>query len=271
MLPEIFQYDFMLRAFAAGTIIAVVAPLIGNFLIIRRYSLFADALSHVSFLSIAVAVALGISPIITSIIGAIMAASLLEHLRASRRVQSESSLILFLSGSLALGTIILSVAGSDGVSIGSILFGSITTVVLSDIAAIAIVAIVALVCIIRYYREFFVLSFDEEYARVKGIPVARLNYLLMILASLIIAISITSIGILLISSLIIIPVLIAYQFKRGFHVSVLLSILISIISVWIGLLLAYYMNIPAGSSIVLVLITLFLFATIARRLFQSRK
>jgi zinc transport system permease protein len=270
MLPQIFQYDFMLRAFIAGTIIAILAPLIGSFLLIRRYSLFADALSHVSFLSVAIAVLMDFNPVLVSMIGAVIAAAGLEKLRATKRVQSESSLALFLSGSLALGTIILSFVNAS-VPITSILFGAITTITESDLYIIAAAGLVAFIGILYYLRELFVLTFDEEYARVKGIRVTLLNYLLMIVSAVIISISITVIGILLITSLMVIPVLTSYQLRRGFTQSVVLSVIFSVVSVWTGIALSFYADLPAGGTIVLILIACFMIALLAGRLFKAKK
>ena len=265
---SIFQYDFMIRAFIAGTVIAVIAPLIGNFLVIRRYSLFADSLSHVSFLSVAIAFALGVTPVGVSVIGSIIAAIALEKLRVSKRVNSETSLALFLSGSLALATIILSFQKTATVSISSILFGSITTIGSNDLLIINSAGIVGILLILIFFKEFFMIAFDEEYALVKGIPVGKLNYLLMILAAVTISISITAIGVLLISALMVIPVIAAHQFKKSFKTSVKISIIFALLSVWIGLIVAFYANLPAGGTIVLVAIAWFIISSIFRKVLK---
>lgn len=268
MTPEIFQYDFMIRAFIAGTMIALIAPLIGNFLVIRRYSLFADSLAHVSFLSIAIGFVAGVSAIGVSVLGSIVAAIALEKLRVSKRVSSETSLALFLSGSLALATVILSFQKTS-VNIGSILFGSITTILMTDLFIICSSALIGILLMVVFFKEFFMIAFDEEYSLVKGIPVRKLNYLLMILAAVTISISITVIGVLLISALMVIPVIAAHQFKKSFRISVGLSILFALASVWIGLTIAFYANLPAGGTIVLIAIAFFLVSSFLRRLFRS--
>lgn len=265
ILPQIFQYDFMIRAFIAGTVIAIAAPLIGSFLLIRRYSVFADTLAHVSFLSVAVAILFGFNPILTSIVGALLASSALEHLRASKRIQSENGLALFLSGSLALGVVVLSLAKTTTINIGSILFGSITTITQSDLAIITIITIVVIITMIYNFRKFFVIAFDEDYARVKGIRVTLLNYILMLASALVISVSINVIGMLLIGALMVIPVITAYQFKKGFKHSVILAVLLALAEVWLGLTASFYLDLPAGSSIVLISILFFLIASIARK------
>lgn len=265
ILPQILQYDFMIRAIIAGTVIAIAAPLIGSFLLIRRYSVFADTLAHVSFLSVAVAILFSLNPILTSIVGALLASSALEHLRASKRIQSENSLALFLSGSLALGVVILSLAKTTTINISSILFGSITTVTQSDLSIIVIIATVIIITMIYNFRKFFVIAFDEDYARVKGIRVTLLNYVLMLASALVISVSITVIGMLLIGALMVIPVITAYQFKRGFRHSVMIAIALALAEVWLGLTAAFYLDLPAGSSIVLISILFFGVATLLRR------
>ena len=265
LLPEIFQYDFMIRAFIAGTMIAIIAPLIGNFLVIRRYALFADSLAHVSFLSVAVAFIAGASPIAVSVGGSAIAAIILEKLRITKRVHTETSLALFLSGSLALATVLLSFKKEASLNIGSILFGSITTIPVYDLITICIAAIIGIMLILIFFKEFFTIAFDEEYALVKGIPVRALNYLLMILAAVTISISITVIGVLLISAMMVIPVITAHQFKKSFHTSVALSVIFAVASVWIGLAVAFYANLPAGGTIVLVAITTFIISSLFRK------
>lgn len=265
LLPQILQYDFMIRALIAGTVIAIAAPLIGSFLLIRRYSVFADTLAHVSFLSVAVAILFGLNPILTSIVGALLASSALEHLRVSKRIQSENSLALFLSGSLALGVVILSLAKTTTINISSILFGSITTITQSDLAIIAAIALVVIIIMMYNFRNFFVIAFDEDYARVKGIRVTLLNYTLMLASALIISVSINVIGMLLIGALMVIPVITAYQFKRGFKHSVIIAIVFALAEVWLGLTAAFYLDLPAGSSIVLISILFFGIATLLRK------
>lgn len=260
-IPEIFHYDFMIRAFIAGTMIAIIAPLIGNFLVIRRYSLFADSLAHVSFLSVAIAFLVGASPIGISVAGSVIAAITLEKLRISKRVHTETSLALFLSGSLALATIILSFKKDASLNIASILFGSITTIPMIDLMTICGTALIAATLIILFFKEFFTIAFDEEYALVKGIPVQKLNYLLMILAAVTISISITVIGVLLISAMMVIPVITAHQFKKSFQQSVIFSEIFAIVSVWIGLTVAFYANLPAGGTIVLTTIGFFIISS----------
>ncbi len=268
MTLQLFQYDFMIRAFITGTMIAIIAPLIGNFLVIRRYSLFADSLAHVSFLSIAIAFVAGISPIGVSVIGSVVAAVALEKLRISKKVSSETSLALFLAGSLALATIILSFQKTS-VNIGSILFGSITTIPMTDLFIICSSALVGILLMAIFFKEFFMIAFDEEYSLVKGIPVGKLNYLLMILAAITISISITVIGVLLISALMVIPVIAAHQFKKSFRISVGISIVVALMSVWIGLTVAFYADLPAGGTIVLITIGFFMISSVARRFIRE--
>lgn len=253
----------------AGTMIAIIAPIIGNFLVIRRYSLFADSLAHVSFLSVAVAFLIGVTPIGVSVIGSVIAAIALEKLRVSKKVNSETGLALFLSGSLALATIILSFQKSATVNISSILFGSITTIPSTDLAIICGVAFVGIILMIIFFKEFFMIAFDEEYSLVKGIPVGKLNYLLMILAATTISISITVIGVLLISALMVIPVIAAHQFKKSFKTSVWLSMIFALLSVWIGLTVAFYANLPAGGTIVLIAIGFFIIATFWQKISRA--
>src|SRR5438552_4038245 len=150
---EIFSYGFMVRGFEAGIIIAAIAPIIGIFLVLRRYSLIADTLSHVSLAGVAVGVLLKINPLITAILASVISSVVIERLRLSKRVYGESALSIFLSGSLAVAIVLLSLAHGFSVDLFNYLFGSILTVKQTDIYVILIAGIIVLITIILFYKE----------------------------------------------------------------------------------------------------------------------
>ncbi|GFP26416.1 zinc transport system permease protein, partial [Candidatus Hakubella thermalkaliphila] len=186
-------------------IIAVIAPIIGVFLIVRRYSLFADTLAHVSLLGIAVGVLTYTNPILTALAASLIGAVGMERLRARTKIYGESILALFLSGSLAIATVIISLARGFNASLLSFLFGSITTVLTSDLYLIGGLGVVILSTMYLVYKELFFIAFDEEAAKVAGLPVEKLSLLLMILSALTVALSIRIVGVLLIGALTVIP------------------------------------------------------------------
>lgn len=247
---EIFQYDFMVRAFEAGIAIGIIAPLIGMFLVVRRYSLMADTLAHVSFAGVAIGLLAGINPIVSAIGLSVLAAFGIESLSNSRRIFGESVLALFLSGSLAVAVIILSLAKGFNANLFSYLFGSISTVSTVDLWVTLVLAVVVFLDVVILYKELFFVSFDPELAQASGLPVKALNLTIVVLAAVAIALSIRIVGVLLIGALMVIPVISAMQYGKGFRTTLLLSVLFSLLSVILGLFASYYFNLASGGAIV---------------------
>ncbi|KKU81849.1 MAG: ABC-3 protein [Parcubacteria group bacterium GW2011_GWA1_47_8] len=259
---EIFQYDFMVRAFEAGIAVGIAAPLIGMFLVVRRYSLMADTLAHVSLAGVAIGLLFAINPILSAVILAIVASVGIEGLRLSRRIFGESVLALFLSGSLAIAVIILSLAKGFNANLFSYLFGSISTVSTNDLWVTIALALAVLVFITLFYKEFFFISLDTELAQASGTPVKRLNLVLVMLAALTVALSIRIVGTLLVGALMVIPVIAAMQYGRGFRTTLLLSVLFSLVSVIAGLFASYYFDLASGGAIVLIALGIFLISMV---------
>lgn len=259
---EILQYGFIQRGLAAGLIIALIAPLIGIFLVLRRYSLIADTLSHVSFAGVAFGFLIGINPVLTAIIASVLSSVVIEKLRKTQRIYGESALSLFLSGSLAIAIVLISLNHGFNANISNYLFGSILTVQSSDLYLIAGAGIVVVLAIIALYKELVFISFDEEAAQVSGIPVNAINTLFIVLAAVTVALAIPVVGILLISALVVVPVLTAIQFKKGFKQTVFLAEFFSIISVISGIVVSYYLNLSSGGTIVLLALLFFVLSLI---------
>jgi zinc transport system permease protein len=254
---DIFQYGFILRGIEIGVIIAMIAPLIGIFLVLRRYSLIADTLSHVSLAGVAIGLWLNVNPLLTAIGVSVLSSFAIEKLRLSKRVYGESALSIFLSGSLAIALIILSLANGFSVDLFNYLFGSILTVKQSDVYIILGVGVVVLISIIFLYKELIYITFDEEAAKVGGIPTKLINNIFIILAALTVALAIPIVGILLISALIVIPVVAALQLKKSFWKTLILAEVFSLISVLAGIFASFYLNLPAGGAIVVTTLIIF--------------
>lgn len=255
---NILQYGFILRGFEVGIIIGAIAPLIGIFLVLRRYSLIADSLSHVSLAGVALGLLLNINPLITAILASVISSVFIERLRLSKRVFGESALSIFLSGSLALAIVLISLAHGFSVDLFYYLFGSIVTVKQSDVFIILILGFVVLLMVIAFYKELVFITFDEEAAKVSGIPTRFINTLLIILAALTVSLAIPIVGILLISALVVIPVVAALQLKRSFLQTIFYAEIFSIFSVIAGIIVSFYFNIPAGGAIVLITLGIFI-------------
>lgn len=262
---EILQYNFIIRGLEAGIVIAVIAPLIGIFLVLRRFSLIADTLSHVSLAGVAIGLILKINPLATAIAAALISSVAIEKLRFSQKIFGESALALFLSGSLAVAVILLSLSHGFNVNIFNYLFGSIVTVKQEDLSVILLLGAVVLVSVVLFYKELVFISFDEEAAKVSGIPVARINTLLIILSALTVSLSIPIVGVLLISALIVIPVVSALQFKTGFVKTILIAQTISVFSVIAGIVISFYFDLASGGTIVFITLVFFVLSYLLRQ------
>ncbi len=258
MLLDILQYSFIIRGLEAGLIIAIIAPIIGIFLVLRRYSLIADTLSHVSLAGIAIGILFGLNIIITALITTILASLGIEKLRNSKKIYGESALALFLSGSLALAIVILSLAHGFNSNLFNYLFGSIVTVTQNNIRIILGLAIIVVVLLVIFYKELVYISFDEDAAKVSGVPIKTINTILIVLSAITISLSIPVLGVLLISALMVIPVITALQFKRGFTKTIIYAEVISVFSVILGIFLSFYLNLSTGGTIVLIMFAIFL-------------
>ena len=259
-MSSLFHYTFMVRGFEAGLIIAIIAPLVGLFLVLRRYSLIADTLAHVSLAGVAIGLLLKMNAFFTAIIAAVASSVVIERLRGSKRISGESALAMFLSGSLALAVVLISLSKGFTVDLMSYLFGSIVTVKSSDVLTIAGLGIVVVAIIGLLYKELVYISFDEESAKVSGIPTRWINTLFIALAALTVALAMPIVGILLVSALMVIPVVTALQLRRGFFPTLMIAEAISIGSVVGGLVLSFYLNTSTGGTIVL--LTLFVFSLV---------
>lgn len=254
---EIFQYGFMVRAFEAGVIVALIAPLIGIFLVLRRYSLIADTLAHVSLAGIAVGILLGLNPILTALGVTVVSSLGIEKLRTSGRIYGESALALFLSGSLALATVLISIGNGFNTNLFKYLFGSIVTVTQTDVYTIAALAVVVATLLFLFYKELLYITFDEESARVSGVPVGLINTILIVLAALTISLSIPVVGVLLIAALIVIPVIAALQLRKSFLQTIVYAEIISLFSVLSGIALSFYFDLSTGGIIILIMLAIF--------------
>ena len=262
---SIFEYDFMVRAFAAGVVTAVIAPVIGMFLVTRRYSFMADTLAHVSLAGVGAGLLLGTEPIFASMAASVAAALAVEQLRMRRRILGDSILALFLSGGLAVAVLLLSLSRGRGANLSSLLFGSVVTVSALDVAVVAVLGLLVLLVVTMLYRGLFAVAFDEQLAEVGGLPTGMLNRVFVVLAAVTVALTMRVVGILLVGALMVIPVITAMQYGKGFRATMALSVLFSLFAVVSGLLASFLLNLASGGTIVLVAILLFALSSLAAR------
>jgi zinc transport system permease protein len=267
MVLEILELGFMQRALIAGVAVAITTSVIGLFLVLRRNSLFGDALSHVAFGGIAVGLVTSIYPLWTGMAFSVLGALGITKLRQSAKVPADATVAILLAGGLALG-LLLSSYGSY-IDIFSYLFGSILVVSVEDTLAILAMAGAVLATVIVLYKQFMYVTFDEEQAKVSGLSVTMLGYLFAVLASVTVIVSMRLVGILLVSALIVIPNVTALLLGRGFKKTALFSVGVSIFSVVAGIAISFAANLPTSATIVLVSIAVFL-ATLAAK-YSSKK
>jgi zinc transport system permease protein len=266
---EIFELGFIQRALIAGIAISILCSIIGLFLVLRRQSLFGDSLAHMAFGGIAVGIYTNTYPLWTAFIASILAALGITKLQHSSNIPADSAVAIMLTAGLAIGILLLSLTGGFSVDLFSFLFGNILLVSFEDTLLISLLTALVLLSVVILFKKFLYITFDEQQAEVSGLQVQRLNYFFIVLASLTVIASMRLVGILLISSLTVIPNITAMMFGAGFKRTLLISILISVTSVASGIFLSYMLNSAPSGTIALISISLFLFVYIAKYLIKT--
>lgn len=266
MVFDIIQYGFMQRALISAIAISITCSIVGLFLVLKRHSLFGDAIAHVVFGGITLGLFVGIYPLWTAYIVAILSAVGVNKLRESTKIPPDSSIAVLLTSGLAIGIILISISGGFTVNLYSFLFGNILLVSNDDVIVILITAAIVIPVIYIFYKKLVLIIFDEKQARVSGLNVTWINTLFIILASITIIASIRLVGVLLISSLIVIPNITALMLGKGFKKTMFISCGISIFSVVFGIIISYYVNLPPSGTIVITMVAMFLVTIIAKNM-----
>lgn len=268
MISGLLQYEFLQNAFLTGMIIGVIAPLLGVFIVVRRLSLIADALSHVTLAGIAASLLLekkfmifnGLNPLYMGMAFSVGGSLFIEKLRTVYKHYQELAIPIILSGGIGLGVIFISLADGFNTDLFSYLFGSVSAVSRADLWTILIISILVIALVVLLYKELFLLSFDEEYARATGIAAKTLHFIFIIMVALVIAASMRIVGILLVSSLMTLPVAASIRFAKGFKQTIFFSILFGEVSVLGGLFLSYYLDLAPGGTIVMIAVLILVLA-----------
>ena len=273
MIDALLNFDFIRYSLISGLLIGFIAPLIGAFIVVRRLSLIADALSHVTLGGISFGMLLltiipvfsVINPMWFGILFAVIGALLIEKLRTSFSNYQEIAIPIIMSAGIALSAIFISLADGFNQEIVGLLFGSISAVNISDLTTIIIITIIVLIFIVLFYKELFILSFDEEYSKVIGIP-KWIQFLFIVIVAMVISASMRVVGILLVSALITLPIAISMRITKGFKQLIALSVILGELSVILGLIIAFYMNISPGGVIVVLLVLMLILTMIIQKL-----
>ncbi|KMK75979.1 metal ABC transporter permease [Alkalihalobacillus pseudalcaliphilus] len=266
MIEAFLRYDFLQNALWVGIMVGFLAPILGVFLVVRRLSLIADALSHITLSGIAFSLLLGksipffsmLNPLYIGMVFSVGGALLIERLRNSFRHYQEVAIPIILSGGIGLGVLFISLADGFNNDLFNYLFGSVMAVSRSDVWTILFITLVVSFVLVVFYKEFFFLSFDEEQATVSGLNRRFFHILFIVMVALVIAASMRVVGILLVSSLMTLPVAAAIRFARGFKQMFIYSVLFSQISVLSGLMAAFQLDIAPGGTIVLIAVIIFI-------------
>lgn len=266
---DLLAYDFMQRALLSVIAMSLFAPILGLFLILRRQSLMSDTLSHVSLSGVAIGVVLGISPTWTTLLVVVVAALILEYLRRVYQHYMEIATAILMSLGLALSLIIMSKAeNTTSISLDQYLFGSVITISQEQVIGLFTIAALILMLTVLFIRPMYLLTFDEDTALVDGLPVQLMSILFNVITGIAIALMIPAAGALLVSTIMVLPASIAMRVGKSFNQVIVLGILISFVSMTLGLMLSYWWETPASATITLIFIGLFLMVSLFNRWFK---
>ena len=258
VLLELFSYPFILRAFAVGILVSLCAALLGVPLVLKRYSMIGDGLSHVSFGALAVAMACGFAPLAFSVPVVVAAAFFLLRLTERSRVNADAAIAVFSASALAIGIIVTSLTTGMTTEVDSYMFGSILAMSKSDVALSVTLALAVLALYALCYHKLFAVTFDESFARASGVNVGLYNTLLSLLTALTVVLGMRMMGAMLLSSLIVFPALSAMRVFKSFRAVVLCSAALSVSCFCVGLVGSYLLSTPVGASVVICNLAVFL-------------
>ena len=263
---QMFSYPFMQRALIAGVLVSLCAALLGVSLVLKRYSMIGDGLSHVSFGALAIAVALGVAPLWFSIPVVILAAFLLLRVADNPRWNSDAAIAVMSASSLAIGILVISLTTGMTTDVDNYMFGSVLAMTKTDVALAVVLCAAVLVLFILFYHKLFAITFDENFSRATGLKVSRYNTLLAILTALTIVLGMRMMGAMLISSLVIFPALTAMRLFRSFRGVVVCAAVTSVLCFCAGLTISFAFSTPVGATVVAANLTLFLLSCLFRLL-----
>jgi zinc transport system permease protein len=278
MIAGILEYEFLQNAFLTGMIIGIIAPLIGVFVVVRRLSLIADALSHVTLAGIAASLLIEkkfllagtLNPVYMGMVFSVVGSLFIEKLRTVYKHYQELAIPIILSSGTGLSVIFISLADGFNTDLFGYLFGSVSAVSRADFWIVFIISIFVIAIIVLLYKELFLISFDEEHAKASGIPAKALHLIFIIMVALVIASSMRIVGILLVSALMTLPVAAAIRLSNGFKQTIVYSILFGETSVLGGLIISYYLDLAPGGTIVIISVLILIISILLKKLIIKR-
>ncbi|MDD7510872.1 MAG: metal ABC transporter permease [Peptostreptococcaceae bacterium] len=265
---EMLQYPFLQRALIVGILISICAALLGVSLVLKRYSMIGDGLSHVGFAALAIAYAFNAAPLMVSIPVCLVAAFFLLRLTENSKIKGDAATALLCSGALAIGVMTISLTQGMNTDVCNYMFGSILAMSREDVYLSVALSIVVMILYGFFYHKLFAVTFDEQFAKATGIKTNWYNMLLALLTSITVVLGMRMMGTLLISSLIVFPALTAMRVCKRFFSVILLSGILSIAEFVSGVYISYVFSTPTGASIVIVDIAVFMIFALYRRLMK---
>lgn len=261
-----FSYSFMVRAIIVGSLVALCASLLGVVLVLKRYSMIGDGLSHVGFGAMAIGLAFNQAPLFVAIPIVIVAAFLLLRVSENSKIKGDAAIGLISSSALAIGMIVNSLSSGTNIDLNSYMFGSILAIDNGEMVLCIILGVIVIGAFIYFYNPIFAITFDENFARATGLKVEAYKTILSVLTAVIIVIGMRIMGTLLISSLIIFPALSAMRVTHKFKQVMVMSVIISLFCFFTGIVVSYLMELPTGATIVVSNLFIFLVMTFVGRI-----
>jgi len=263
---QMFSYPFMQRALAAGVLVSLCAALLGVPLVLKRYSMIGDGLSHVSFGALAIAVALGVTPLYFSIPVVILAAFFLLRMASHPHWNSDAAIAAVSASALAVGILVISRTTGMTTDVDNYMFGSVLAMTKGDVALSVVLSVTVLALYLLFYHQIFAVTFDESFSRATGLKVEVCNTLLAILTALTIVLGMRMMGAMLISSLVIFPALTAMRLFRSFRGVILCAAVTSVVCFCVGLTISFAFSTPVGATVVAADLTVFLLSCLTAAL-----
>jgi len=256
-LLNFLEYSFVQKAFIAGIFIALTCSSLGLFLVLRKMSLIGDGLSHASLGAIALGLFLGIYPFYIALPIIVIMSILILKISEKTKIYGDSIIGMISAFGISVGIILASISNGFNVDLFSYLFGNILSINNNEVILSIILSLIVLIIIYLFYWDLFSVTFDEEYAKTTGIKTNNINTLLAILTGITVALSIKIVGIMLISALLIVPAITALQFNQSFKKTFLIANIISVLSLLLGIIISFLLDLPTGATIVMVNIIFF--------------
>lgn len=257
LFTEMFSYHFMTRAVIVGLLVSLCAALLGVSLVLKRYSMIGDGLSHVGFGALAIAAALNVAPLAVSVPVVVIAAFFLLRISQSSKIKGDAAIAMISSTALAVGVVVISVSTGMNTDISNYMFGSILSLSRADAAVSIALSVIVIVMFVLLYSRIFAVTFDESFSKATGINTGRYNSVIAVLTAVTVVIGMRMMGALLISSLIIFPALTAMRLCKSFKAVIVCSAIVSVVCFMLGMTLSFALELPTGASIVLMNVAVF--------------